>query len=661
MITSLIDLLRDCLPIHAAWSSACSSAGQKNKSSTFFFPSAEDLKSMMRCLGPSDPIAFPVNPVPTIGGPKSNFQKVKDYFGLEEAILTAHLWDFKKGSPYSAVEMNCRARETGYRRHGVLPKVEFGMDGKPEIPIEFAWGQKMTLQLDPKFCIGQFQVKGGWVPAGGRKLWPLQMLHDVGFVLVYVYELSFDDQDKLKDKPDPFKGSGKGNWIPVREMEKRLMEQMVPASVPDKDAWLEAMTGPFMNKSGAQYQTMARTNELKKAKVGRPRIVVAISLGTCRERADFEPGGLVGMSKVFPNIMICSDLLLGKSTGTVRITRTAVTTALDKGDGTLQGTCCNAYDQIGAMYVTDANEVWGDPQKPFWGGTFAYVRTDADKKYGSQYLKVVDRARATERTYKGGKRLLVRRGLDNVSHPFTTEFWWSLWRGDNIEIRDVVKTARQGDWDNIHQSPQLRLDLKRIEVSNVVKDVTRAALLKIGVKREMVAYDNEPEKTGTDRVWMAPFCSHDCLHTHWRWGAKESAEWTKGWDETGPYKVAGAPMVPHYQDVEIKLSGPNDYTYKVTSTYEGKLKQGNWDVHMHHGFAYAQSIAAWHKWFGAKVNLSLEQGARFIDSAGKLLTVANAPLLYWLCRYDVHGKDGKVVVRERHQLSDAEIEGARMK
>jgi hypothetical protein len=135
-----------------------------------------------------------------------------------------------------------------------------------------------------------------------------------------------------------------------------------------------------------------------------------------------------------------------------------------------------------------------------------------------------------------------------------------------------------------------------------------------------------------------------------------------GWNETGPYKVSGAPMVPLHQDVWLELHGPSSYSYHATSTYGQRHVPGTWDVMMHHGAAYAQSIADWMKFAGSQINVGLEQtNALFYDSAGRMLTLNNAPLMYWLFRYQVDARDGKVFVTERVQFTQNEIDVARAK
>jgi hypothetical protein len=177
--------------------------------------------------------------------------------------------------------------------------------------------------------------------------------------------------------------------------------------------------------------------------------------------------------------------------------------------------------------------------------------------------------------------------------------------------------------------------------------------------RMMFRLKFDPATSHTERVWMAPFCSHDCFHVHWRWGAEESAPWTFGWNETGPYKVAGAPMVPLHQSVELELHGPNAFSYHAKSTYGSKHVPGTWDVVMHHGAAYAQSIGNWALFAISQFNLDFEQSVQFLDSKRRPLNLGHAPLMYWLFRFAVRSHDDKVSITPRLQFTQSEIDGAR--
>src|SRR5262249_13160118 len=112
----------------------------------------------------------------------------------------------------------------------------FGLDGQPLVKVESASGEKFDLKLERKYLLGQFQVKGGWVDPGTKhKLFPLEMLHDSGEVLVYVYEPTIGPNGKLSMPLSPFAGHGPP-WEPVRPEEKQLFSKL--ANVPDKEKWL---------------------------------------------------------------------------------------------------------------------------------------------------------------------------------------------------------------------------------------------------------------------------------------------------------------------------------------------------------------------------------------------------------------------------------------
>lgn len=650
MMTSLIDLLRDTLPIHASWSDA--EDGAKSKGT----PPAANFKRTLKIMAPGAALSVPPPPVPDLSK-RGRLEKIQSAWGLGEMILTAPLWGYTLQAPNKVTNMTCRAREAGYKLHGVCPNLTYGLDGQPLVKVETKDGEKLDLPLENKFLLGQFSVIGGVVPEGKRTMWPLEMNFDKGAVMVFVYEPTIDNSGKLKTPLNPFAPRGKDKWKPVREDEKKTFEQMLPGDIKDKDAWLEAFTGPFMNVPGQYKQTTAKTREDKTTYVSRPRFVVVISIGVCKERADFEPGGLVGMAKIFPNIMIAASVPLKTSESSVKIERTAATSPMDAGDGTHKGTCCNAYTEVGAMLVTDDNEHGGVlSQKPFWGGTFAYVEEEANKRLGGQKLHIVDTSKTTERTFPGGKRLLVFRGTPN--NFLTKELYQSIWEWTPYTQKGVKKVPRQGEFDNIHMAPPLKLDLAKIYKPEITKVLGVPAFSKIPAffsKGNTV----DPATCKTDKVWMAPFCAHDCFHTHWRWAKGETAKWTFGWNENGPHQESGTPMVPIYQDVFLKIEGPNIYSYSVKSTYPEDFHVGKWDIYMHHGAAYAQSIANWLKFQGSNFNLMASQSFKFYDSKDKQLTVSNAPLMYWLFRWVVGAKDGKAFVTPRIQHTQDEVDKMR--
>jgi hypothetical protein len=149
---------------------------------------------------------------------------------------------------------------------------------------------------------------------------------------------------------------------------------------------------------------------------------------------------------------------------------------------------------------------------------------------------------------------------------------------------DVVKLARQGEFDNIHIAPRMKANLL-IGRSNL----------------------STPEYASTlGEIRMAPFCEHDCFHTHWRWGANwddprmkyllMNKKQISGFGSDAPKfsgagipnSEIGAPLVPLNQDVTVSFESGHvfNYTAKVTRN----VVPGVWQAIFHHGSGYAVSI-----------------------------------------------------------------------
>jgi hypothetical protein len=90
-----------------------------------------------------------------------------------------------------------------------------------------------------------------------------------------------------------------------------------------------------------------------------------------------------------------------------------------------------------------------------------------------------------------------------------------------------------------------------------------------------------------DDIVMAPFCVHDCLHTHFRWGGTPDytdKEYTRGFEGRRPFRKKGAPMVPEGQSVYIKLDSEHSFTYRAV---QESTPAGEWETYYHHGSFYA--------------------------------------------------------------------------
>jgi hypothetical protein len=182
---------------------------------------------------------------------------------------------------------------------------------------------------------------------------------------------------------------------------------------------------------------------------------------------------------------------------------------------------------------------------------------------------------------------------------------------------NLVKVARQGDFDNMHLAPKMNMP--------VIPGVTD------GVFRSLHHLDN---------ISMAPFCVHDCLHTHVRWG---KAPWvavagvslpaySKGFNNVfQPYCVEGAPQVPHNQSVNWTLLSPAGFTYEAIAHFE--VNGGQWQVFFHHGMAYANEL-----WDAGTVRLAANTVEHIATLRGERdfspLTAGNSfPVFYWRLRF----------------------------
>jgi hypothetical protein len=225
---------------------------------------------------------------------------------------------------------------------------------------------------------------------------------------------------------------------------------------------------------------------------------------------------------------------------------------------------------------------------PTWEKTFSSYHTSLDSD--SEYLAVLPRLIRGEMIYPNVEGVRV---LDNNGET-------------------VYKCSGQGLFDNIHIAPMMT-------------DSTAVQRLA----------NNQLSARGFDAISMAPFCVHDCLHTHWRWsswsdasrtanrimdGLKvledvqagklgrlkditglptdgETSAWNRGWSaptekhQSGlPYTQGGSTMIPANQIVSIKLKSTRADKVPHGFVYQAKVLFPERDiahVFFHHGSAYS--------------------------------------------------------------------------
>jgi hypothetical protein len=527
------------------------------------------------------------------------------------------------------VDIDCRARGNGFKLQRVLDFVEFGRheSGReiiPEILVVDADDQEHRLELTPKFLHSKWGVRKGDMGKGFSKLWPLEANLDSAVVAAYAYDVYGKEiTPYTRSAMDP------GN---------RALESYHTTKDP---LWIkEALSGGFMEKVPAIGSRTAGVNRDPAGfSLGEPRILVVLSFAVFKERADVEPGGLLGMTKVHPHIMVRSSLSLRRVDAAVRGHRPEKTTVTGPGDPNAPVACCHSKDdKVGALFVNDNNLVDADmpynlPLLTFWSTVFGYIEVDPDKRLDGQMLTMVRRHIGQNRPTQSG----ATRVVPNLHH------------GKHVET-DCVKIERQGEFDNIHMAPRLSLD----DARSVVWFEDEARL----PSKPYAIPDAERAHWHLDDIAMAPVCEHDCFHFHWRWLAGASSQWTRGWGKAGPHTEPGAAMVPLNQEVEVAIDTSHGWIYRASATphddalkYEGRtvIDAYEWQIFMHHGAAYAQAFDFdLTQWMVSK-SIAVWGRVMFLDKDGKQVDGAkNSAVLYWNFRWYVEvDKDGKPTVKPR--------------
>jgi hypothetical protein len=291
------------------------------------------------------------------------------------------------------------------------------------------------------------------------------------------------------------------------------------------------------------------------------RILVCCELILCKERADFEPLGIMAAARIHPHAMVMSNQNLARVSVTVSLQRPLTSGMSDPSMtpdiGSALFTDTNNSSARLSYFAAGINLALGVlrgpslPPTPLWDNIFDYYRIDPPA--GTAFT-VVDPTLAAR----------------TVSGAIETLDLWSIVPGGSTSVNTynpmpVAKMAGQGAYDNFHIAPKMLAGLPLL---------------------------------APDPVVMAPVCAHDCLHMHWRWGAIWGApgmSWLpknialNGWSANGvPYSVAGAPQVPGNQRVGIIFNGPTSIDYQADCL---NVPAGAWQYVLHHGGAYSIGFA----------------------------------------------------------------------
>ena len=288
------------------------------------------------------------------------------------------------------------------------------------------------------------------------------------------------------------------------------------------------------------------------------RFIVCIALGCAAERSNFEPAGVLSAARLYPHTMVLANMPLESMEASIVLERpTSRAPDPDHPEACHMVKGESMHDDVTAGFYTDRNNPsLLPPLPPSWENIFEYYDTAPQL---NQPFKVVDAARP--RRERANANDIFSGILD--TRPDTVVF--------DYRARSVVKVARQGEFDNLHLAPKMRAPMEMIE--------------------------NHPAfAQSMNNVSMAPFCIHDCMHTHWRWGDTGilgDKKFLRGWGGTAdnigdPNQVEGAPMVPPNQDVTVTLLTPSSFRYTAKAK---RPEAGAWQVVMHHGSAYSLTLS----------------------------------------------------------------------
>ena len=440
--------------------------------------------------------------------------------------------------------------------------------------------EKLTLPLTQKYFVKGYKLLSG-SNAGSNDWWPLPADMDQSFACVFLHDLTSRQQTKP----------------PVTVSAERYNK---PDFMPDPNVDVG-----FMPVGGTVGNGDTEDRHI---------ICVVMSLACMQERADYDQNSVVGMARFYPHFMIMSnkripakvtiarqDFTLGMD-ATIRVTRPDRSGYhnISRTGGVPQIMQHPDMDPvILPLLITEPNEKRGlDPFNkvvaPYWDLIFDYHQAFDYRSGAKNLIPRTTSARPEEMTRVVDRRLVGPRRLKGVLKHLDYNNWWQLLSvlvdpasADGLAIlrpslrsvmfnkkkigkvlkssflpriaKDIFKLPGQGTFDNLHLAPRMR------------------AHTAIGTP-EMSAPEWQSSLNTLDTVLLAPFCEHDCMHTHWRWGlAFEGGTSTNEKPLCGfvaspeprfagtgaPFKKIGEPMVPLNQDIDIGFGSNSQLVYSA--------------------------------------------------------------------------------------------------
>jgi hypothetical protein len=453
--------------------------------------------------GPSDPVTFPV-PSLAAGTPAN-----------ERAVWS---WKHDPGAPATITNLNAIVQAAGMAM-AVCTKIEV-----ESVSVTLNPGDSpVQLPLTPAYVMAKYALGSAHMNSRSSGWWQLEANLDCSILVVFGYEL--------------VPASGAPKALKLAQVES-LGDKFFPApDVPADD--------PDAGGEACVPEASVEVGQCVTAHVAPPWVVVAFGFTTCKERADFEPGAILGAGRIYPHVMVACNRPMQRAEAKIHIVRPA----------TVMTHSPESLPDVGAIFIADTNEThallsqvgvdfkWGSlraPPLPLWSNFFDYY--DLSPPTGTEF-QFVDPSKVGERVVSKGIR---RESPFRVTDPYEAS-------------SSFKKLPGQGAFDNVHLAPPMQF--------------------------------SNPTGTTLPPVVMAPFCEHDCLHTHTRWGLPIPLvpRSNLGFAGRQPYAAKGAPLVPAGQSVFITRTSASSFRYRAQAD---PIAAGAWTVFNHHGSAYSLSIAA---------------------------------------------------------------------
>jgi hypothetical protein len=604
--------------------------GVSRQTGSFKQATVGHLSGLMRFMNALTPFQL-VSPRPRLKDPKPGATRIWSY-----QVPADPAGGPKQGHPAMVTNIGCRVRDQNFNQFLVLDKLEWGSApiGNPtafrqsvqvlmDTDANGKNGVQIELPLLERFRLMSFATLGE--NTGAHPLWPLDLVHDLSILHVFVYEISRGAGAlKSLSETEPQK---------VADLVNRLQRLTGSITDDDEDAETFLFSDDLWDDSAIGQPPAAKAPESVSLCARPLRIIVACSLTVCREKDDYQPGRPASVGRMFPHTMVVSTGKLDRVEAGVRFTRPAKMTLLDGN----KCSCDEMLSDIGGLLVTDSNgggmvveNAPGDAPHIYWANLFNYYVVDpfSDPELRNVAIPLVRNDRPTAREDFGS----VVRDCSDI--PFG--------RQDSNATR-ITKFARQGWFDNIHVAPKMQVkdQIDRISIRN------HAAHQKF----------TNIQDWKMDTVSMAPFCAHDCFHMHWRWSNNGNTEsHTYGWGPKLPYQAVGRPMIPENHESFLVITGEAQFSYLERANL---VEPQHWEPFCHHGAGYALAV-------GTKVTMAQLAtqilSPVLIETSKSLLAdpffevMGDWALFYWRARYTVvdngAGSSPRLSLKERFQFKN---------